>query len=78
MPRSGSWSRCDRSARTAAIIGLLTAAGWHESAQQGSHKQFRHPTRPGKVTVLYPVKDLKLPTLRSIERQSGIALRRQR
>jgi predicted RNA binding protein YcfA (HicA-like mRNA interferase family) len=58
-------------------IRLLVAAGWYEVAQEGSHKQFRHPTRPGKVTVPHPVKDLKLPTLRSIERQSGVVLRRR-
>lgn len=60
------------------VIKLIEAAGWYEAGHEGSHKQFRHPTRLGKVTVPHPKKDFKLPTLRSIERQSGVALRRPR
>jgi predicted RNA binding protein YcfA (HicA-like mRNA interferase family) len=41
----------------------------------GSHHHFTHPTRPGVVTVPHPVKDLKIGTLKSIERQSGVKLR---
>lgn len=57
------------------VLRLLMAAGWVEVAQRGSHKQLRHPGRPGKVTVPHPRKDLPLATLRSIERQSGVRLR---
>ena len=46
--------------------------GWYEVAQVGSHVQFRHPTRKGRVTVPHPKRDLPIGTLRSIERQSGI------
>lgn len=45
--------------------------------QSGSHKQFRHPDRPGRVTVPHPKADLKIGTLKSIERQSGLRLRRK-
>ena len=44
-------------------------------AQAGSHKQFKHPTKPGRVTVIHPVKDMKIGTLKSIEKQSGLKLR---
>jgi predicted RNA binding protein YcfA (HicA-like mRNA interferase family) len=38
----------------------------------------KHPVRPGTVTVpMHGADDLKLPTLKSIERQSGLTLRRK-
>jgi hypothetical protein len=37
-----------------------------------SHHHFRHPTKPGTVTVPHPDKDLTIGTLKSIERQSGL------
>lgn len=56
------------------IIKALTKAGWVEVAVKGSHHQFRHPTRPGRVTVPHPRTDLPLGTLKSIEKQSGVKL----
>ena len=49
--------------------------GWYEVSQSGSHKQFKHSTKPGRVTIPHPKKDLPKKTLRSIERQAGIKLR---
>jgi predicted RNA binding protein YcfA (HicA-like mRNA interferase family) len=57
------------------IISALTADGWVQVAQKGSHVQFKHPTKPGRVTVPHPRKDVPLGTLRSIEKQSGLTLR---
>jgi predicted RNA binding protein YcfA (HicA-like mRNA interferase family) len=57
------------------IISRLRADGWVEVAQAGSHKQFRHPEKAGRVTVPHPTKDMKLGTLKSIEVQSGLKLR---
>ena len=57
------------------IIHKLKAAGWFRVAQHGSHAQFKHADLPGRVTVPHPRKDVALGTLRSIERQSGLALR---
>lgn len=59
---------------SAEIIRRITAAGWHEVKSKGSHHQFKHPSRTGRVTVPHPVKDMPLGTLRSIERQSGVKL----
>ncbi|HEX6860549.1 MAG TPA: type II toxin-antitoxin system HicA family toxin [Caulobacteraceae bacterium] len=61
--------------RSRDVIAALRAAGWVEVAQKGSHKQFKHPSRPGRVTVPHPERDLPIGTLRSIERQSGVRLR---
>lgn len=61
--------------RSRDVIAALAAAGWVEVAQKGSHKQFKHPRRPGRVTVPHPERDLPVGTLKSIERQSGLTLR---
>ena len=58
------------------IIKALSVDGWVEVAQRGSHKQFKHPTKAGRVTVPHPVKDLPVGTVASIEKQSGVKLRR--
>jgi predicted RNA binding protein YcfA (HicA-like mRNA interferase family) len=56
------------------LIRRLTAAGWIEVRQRGSHKQFKHPDRTALVTVPGPRRDIPIGTLRSIARQSGIDL----
>jgi predicted RNA binding protein YcfA (HicA-like mRNA interferase family) len=60
------------------IIRALEDDGWHKVESHGSHWQFKHPTKPGRVTVPHPRKDMALPTLISIERQSGLKLRKNR
>jgi predicted RNA binding protein YcfA (HicA-like mRNA interferase family) len=59
------------------VIRLLEAAGWRQVRVAGSHHHFRHPNRAGTTTVVHPVKDIPPGTLRSIERQSGVALRKE-
>jgi len=59
-----------------AVIRALEAAGWRLVRITGSHHHFRHPDRPGLVTVAHPQRDVKTGTLRSIERQSGLKLRK--
>lgn len=50
---------------------LLEADGWYEVATVGSHVQFKHPTKMGRVTLPHPKKDLKLRTVISIYKQAG-------
>jgi len=57
------------------VIKALQAAGWEQVTQKGSHVQFKHAKRPGRVTVPHPERDIPLGTLRSIEKQSGVSLR---
>jgi len=57
------------------VIRRLKADGWFEVGQTGSHKQFKYPSKPGRVTVVYPQKDVPGGTLRSVEKQSGIKFR---
>ena len=57
------------------IIRRLEADGWFKVAQAGSHVQYKHPSKPGRVTVPHPRKDMPTGTLKSIERQAGLTLR---
>ena len=55
------------------IIRLLEDDGWFLIAMRGSHRQFKHPTRPGRVTVAgKPSEDLAPGTLNSILKRSGL------
>ena len=54
------------------VIAILEADGWYEVNQAGSHKQYKHKTKKGKVTVNHPEKDMDIKTIKSIERQSGL------
>lgn len=54
------------------IIKILEEDGWYLVNTVGSHHQFKHPTKPGRVTVKHPDKDIPIGTLKSIERQSGL------
>lgn len=54
------------------VIKILEADGWYEVAVVGSHHQFKHPTKKGRVTVKHPDKDIPVKTLKSIARQSGL------
>lgn len=57
------------------VISFLEADGWKQAAKKGSHLQFTHPAKSGRVTVPHPKRDIPLGTLRSIEKQAGIKLR---
>ena len=54
------------------VIAILEQDGWYEIACEGSHHQFKHPAKKGKVTVKHPQKDIPIKTLKRIEQQSGI------
>lgn len=54
------------------VLRDLKADGWHLHAQRGSHRQFKHATKPGRVTVPgKPSDELAPGTLNSIRKQAG-------
>jgi predicted RNA binding protein YcfA (HicA-like mRNA interferase family) len=58
------------------VIKALRADGWFEARATGGHQHFKHPTKPGLVTVpVHGAADVKLMVLKSIEKQSGVKLR---
>jgi predicted RNA binding protein YcfA (HicA-like mRNA interferase family) len=56
------------------VIRELKRNGWYEVNQVGSHKQFKHPTKKGRVTVPHPKREIPIGTLKSIEKQAGVKL----
>lgn len=55
------------------VIKLIEADDWYLVAIKGSHRQYKHPTKPGRVTVAgKPSHDLPPGTLNSILKQAGL------
>jgi predicted RNA binding protein YcfA (HicA-like mRNA interferase family) len=55
------------------ILKLLADDGWRLVATRGSHRQCKHPVKPGRVTVAgKPGDDLGPATLNSILKQAGL------
>ena len=55
------------------VLRTLRADGWYLVATRGSHRQFKHPTKLGRVTVAgKPSDDLSPGTLNSILKQAGL------
>jgi predicted RNA binding protein YcfA (HicA-like mRNA interferase family) len=55
------------------VLRMLAEDGWHLVVTKGSHRQFKHPTKAGRVTVAgKPSDDLAPGTLNSILKQSGL------
>jgi predicted RNA binding protein YcfA (HicA-like mRNA interferase family) len=47
--------------------------GWYQVNQEGSHRQFKHPTKKGRVTIAgHPSMDLDPKTQNSILKQAGL------
>jgi len=55
------------------VIQLLEAEGWRLVVTEGDHRQFKHPERPGRVTVSgKPSDDMPKGTLASVKRQARL------
>jgi len=55
------------------VLVLLRDDGWYLAATEGSHRQFKHPSKLGRVTVPgKPNDDLPPGTLNSILKQAGL------
>ena len=55
------------------IIAYIELDGWYFVTQKGSHRQFKHPIKPGRVTIPGKLSDDLLPgTAKSILKQAGL------
>lgn len=55
------------------VIKLLEDDGWYLARTKGSHRQFKHSTKPGTVTVAGKLSiDIPPGTLNSILKQAGL------
>ena len=57
------------------IIKLLEKDGWFEVSCVGSHHQFKHPVKQGRVTVPHPKQNIPIGTAKNIFKQAGINLK---
>ena len=70
--RGGGMGYKDHSNKTRDVISRLLAEGWTVARKgPGDHVQYKHPRRPGRVTVDMGVRELPVGTMRSIYRQAG-------
>jgi len=55
------------------VIKLIEEDGWYVVAIKGSHRQFKHPRKTGRVTIAgHPGDDLAPGTLSSVLKQAGL------
>ena len=59
------------------VIRIILDDGWFLVATRGSHRQYKHPAKPGRVTVAgHPSDDVAPGTLNSIFRQAQVTRER--
>ena len=54
------------------IENIILLNGWYQVKQKGSHHQYKHPTKHGKVTIPEHGGDLNPDTVKSIMEQAGL------
>ena len=55
------------------VLKRIERDGWRLKSTEGSHRQFVHPTKPGKVTISgHPSAEDASKTIGSIERPAGL------
>jgi len=55
------------------LLALIEADGWFQVRQRGSHRQYRHPSKAGTVTVAgKPSVEVPPGTLNSVLKQAGL------
>lgn len=54
------------------LIAKIESDGWYLARIRGSHHHFKHPVKPGLVTIPHPKKDLLAKTIASILKQARL------
>lgn len=55
------------------VIEIIEEDGWYQVYQKGSHRQYKHAKKKGRVTIAgHPGDDLAPGTLNSVFKQAGI------
>ncbi|MFC1777446.1 type II toxin-antitoxin system HicA family toxin [Pseudomonadota bacterium] len=58
--------------KVAEVLRKLVTDGWYLHSTRGSHRQYKHPSKKGRVTIPgKPSDDLATGTLNSIYKQAG-------
>ncbi len=56
---------------SASLIEKLETDGWYLDRMLGMHRQFRHPQKPGLITLKHSVADIPVRTLQLALRAAG-------
>lgn len=55
------------------VIKMIEEDGWYLVTTKGSHRQYKHPTKPGRVTIAgHPGDELAPGTLGSVLKQAQL------
>lgn len=55
------------------VIKMIEVDGWYHIVTKGSHRQYKHPAKPGRLTIAgHPGHDLAPGTLNSILKQAQL------
>ena len=55
------------------VIKMIEEDGWYLVVTRGSHRQYKHPAKPGRVTIAGPLNDdLASGTLNSVLKQARL------
>jgi predicted RNA binding protein YcfA (HicA-like mRNA interferase family) len=54
------------------LLKRLEADGWTLRNVKGSHHVFKHPTKPGHISVPHPKKDLGVGLVNKLFKQAGL------
>lgn len=54
------------------LIKIIEKDGWYLVDVDGSHHQYKHPSKKGRVTIPHPKKDVRIGTANSILKQAGL------
>lgn len=54
------------------VIRMLKADRWVEAGNTGSHHHFKHPSKPGKITIQHPEKDIAIKTANNVLKAAGL------
>ncbi len=64
---------CSKAMKIRDIISQIEADGWYRVETKGSHRQYKHPTKTGRVTIAgHPGDDVAPGTLNSILKQARL------
>ncbi len=58
--------------KSSSLIKQVKADEWYLVRIKGNHHHFKHPIKPGLVTIPHPEKDIPVGTLRNILKQVGL------
>lgn len=58
--------------RSREMIRMIEEDGWYLIAVKGSHHQYKHLGKPGRVTIPHPESDLPRGTVHCILKQAGL------